>query len=90
MNTERKYKKNIRITSVMSSYYNCCCDMCFKTDYVIKVEIPHTLYHDGRRLTTKYSPLWICESCRDKLVKAISLPYPSKPQLDGDPHDSGQ
>ena len=76
MEKGRKYKKNIIIDSVMSSYCNCCCDMCFKTDYVIKVNIPHTKYHDGFRLTTKYSPLWICESCRDKLVKAISLPYP--------------
>ena len=90
MNEGRKHKKNIKIDAVMSSYYNCVCDMCFKEDYVIKVHIPHTRYYDGRRLTTKYTPMWICESCRDKLVNAISLPYPSKPQQDGEAHDSGQ
>lgn len=87
---ERIYRKNIRITSIMSSYFNCCCDLCFKTDYVIKVDIPRTKYHDGRHLTTFHKPMWICETCRDKLVKALSLPYPSKLQQDGDPHDSGQ
>lgn len=70
------YKKNVRVTAEMSRYSDCCCDMCFKTDYVVKVRIPHTKYRKDGKLGTTCSEMWMCESCRDKLVKAVSLEYP--------------
>ena len=62
----------------MSRYSNCICDMCFKTDYVIKMKLPCTRYHNNRALSTKYSETWICESCRDKLVEALKMEYPQR------------
>lgn len=68
--------EDVCVKAEMSKYNNCCCDMCFKNDYVVKVQLPYTKYHDGKKLSTKYSEIWMCESCRDKLVKALEMEYP--------------
>lgn len=77
------YKKDVRVTAEMSRYSDCCCDMCFKTDYVIKVRIPYTKYQKDGNLGTRYREMWMCESCRDKLVKAVSFEYPQEERRDG-------
>lgn len=81
MNTGRKYMEDVKVPSAMSEYSNCCCDMCFRLDHVIKLKMPSTRYHNGRTLSTLYSNIWICESCRDKLVKALDLEYPQTRKL---------
>lgn len=50
---------------------NCICDCCHGTGRVIQVQIPDTKYFNGRSLSTKYSGLWICKTCADKLVEAL-------------------
>ena len=76
MNTGRKYMENVEVTASMSEFSNCTCDMCFRLEHVIKLKMPSTQYHDCLTLSTVYSNIWICESCRDKLVKALDLEFP--------------
>lgn len=81
---------DVRVTAEMSRYSNCCCDMCFKLDYVIKVKLPCTRYHNFKALSTKYSEMWICESCRDKLVKALEKEYPQTRNEGTELHITGE
>lgn len=73
---ERPDFLEVEVESAVSSASNCLCDFCHRPDYVIKLSIPSTLYHNGYKLTTSYRQMWICESCRDKLRAAIDLEYP--------------
>lgn len=87
---KRRYMKNIFIKADISKETNCTCDMCFCGSRVIKLLLPETKFHNGKDVSTVHHQIWMCESCRDKLVKAISIPYPHDPRRDGDPHDAGQ
>ena len=51
------------------------CDMCHATSPLIEVKIPVTKFFDGRKLSTRYNKLRMCESCHDKLVSAICIPF---------------
>lgn len=64
------------VRAEMSRYGDCVCDMCFDNGYVVKVEIPYVAYDGMRDLYVRHKGLWMCESCRDKLVSAILIPYP--------------
>ena len=64
-------RKNVRFKSVPSTADNCICNACHGTGQVMKLSLPETRYFDGKHLTTKYNPYWVCRSCRDKLVKAL-------------------
>ena len=68
MTNERKESK---FPSSISQYNNCVCDACFGVSQVIKLEMPITKYHNGKKLTTNYHSYWLCRECRDKLVKAL-------------------
>ena len=68
----------VKVSSQMSAATNCLCDFCHKATRVIKLTIPRTLYHDGKKLSTKYKEMWICEGCRDMLRAAIDLEYPKE------------
>lgn len=58
----------------ISTYNNCICDACHDTDTVIKIRLPETKYHNGTKLTTKYSNYWLCIKCRNKLTYALDYP----------------
>lgn len=68
------YAIDVEVRAVASTHNHCVYDMCYALDYVVKVAIPETKYHDGKTPTTKYKPLWMCKECRDKFIKAISNP----------------
>ena len=65
-------RKESKFNSSISQYNNCMCDACFDVNQVIKLEMPITKYHNGKKLTTTYHPYWLCRECRDKLVKALA------------------
>lgn len=66
-----EYADDVEFAAALSEYDNCECNGCHNLARVYKIRYPHTLYHDGKRLTTKYYSYWLCESCAEKLRKAI-------------------
>ena len=64
-------RKNVRFKSVLSTADNCICNACHGSGQVMQLSLPETLYFDGKHLTTKHTPYWVCRSCRDNLVKAL-------------------
>ena len=70
--------KPVKVTSEIGKSTNCICDFCHATGRVLKVQIPETKFFDGYKLTTKYTPMWLCESCRDALRSAIELEFPKE------------
>lgn len=71
METADEEFKVVEFKAVASKYADCYCGCCHATGRVVKINMPRTLYHDGRRLTTRYKELWLCDSCREKLVAAL-------------------
>jgi hypothetical protein len=67
--------KSIVFKSTLSRERNCLCDMCIEGGRVIKIGIPETKFFNGKTPSTRYTETWICESCRDHLVKALSLNF---------------
>ena len=61
----------VEFRSVVGSVDNCICNACHHVGYVIKLELPETVYNNGGKLKTKYRPFWLCKNCRDKLVSAL-------------------
>lgn len=75
--------REVYVNALLSAGTNCICDMCHATGRVVKVLMPETKYHNGSTfLHTVYSNLWMCESCRDKLLAAISKPIKEEPLND--------
>ena len=68
----------VKVTSKMSQHTHCICDLCHESTRVIKLSMPETKYFNGIKLSTRYTPLWICESCRDQLRAAIDLEFPKE------------
>ena len=64
-------KLDVSFEATKSKHDNCACTCCHGIGSVLKIRMPETLYHDGRKLPTKYSNLWICDNCREKLVAAL-------------------
>lgn len=50
---------------------NAICNCCHGIGSVLQFEIPSTLFHNGKTLTTKYRTIWICPECLEKLKKAL-------------------
>jgi len=65
---------NVRFKARNSRYENCFCDGCHANGSVIKLELPRTLYYDGKHLSTQYKGYWLCQKCVDKLKKAMETP----------------
>ena len=65
-------KLNVAFPCAKSEYDNCVCDCCHGTGRVLKIQLPTTLYYDGKSLTTKYRHFWICDECREKLITALT------------------
>lgn len=57
-----------------SKHNDYICDCCHGLGYVVKFEMPITLYYDGKHLTTRYKIIWICDECRIKLIDALQNP----------------
>lgn len=70
--------KSVKVTSEIGKATNCICDFCHAMGRVIKIQIPETKFFDGYKLTTKYTSMWLCESCRDALRMAIDLEFPKE------------
>ena len=67
-------KCDVNFESRMSSNNNCFCSACHDTARVMKVVMPETLFHDGKKLSTKYREYWLCAGCRTKLSHALDWP----------------
>nr|WP_319487260.1 hypothetical protein [uncultured Caproiciproducens sp.] len=65
-------KLDVTFSGTVSKYDNCLCGCCHDAAKVLKLSIPETLYFDGKILSTKYHDLWICKSCAEKLMVALS------------------
>lgn len=74
-------KLDVAFGSEISKFDNCLCTACHATDRVMKIKMPQTLYHDGKRLTTKYYEWWLCARCRTKLSHALD--WPKEEVVDG-------
>lgn len=61
----------VRFPAEVSTANNCMCDACHNVGKVIKLELPETKYHDGKRLSTEYTNYWLCFNCREKLTNAL-------------------
>lgn len=48
------------------------CEGCHNISSATELLIPSTMYHDGRRLSTKYLSFWLCPECMAKLRKAVN------------------
>ena len=68
----KDYAENVRFSAKISPSRYCCCDGCHRCARVIKIELPSTLYHDRRNLTTQYYQRWFCRACADKLFAALA------------------
>lgn len=66
------YAENVRFTAQVSASIYCCCDGCHRCTRVIKIELPTTLYHNHRTLSTRYYQRWFCRDCADKLLAALA------------------
>lgn len=67
-----EYSDDVKFGAEVSKYTNCECNGCHNLNRVYKLTYPHTLYHDGRTLTTRYYSYWLCGDCVEKLLKAIA------------------
>ena len=66
---------DVKFEAKVSRAENCLCTACHKTDRVIKVRLPETLYHDGGfNLSTRYQDYWLCAQCRTNLAHALDWP----------------
>lgn len=61
----------VEFRSEVSKADNCICNACHHVGWVIKLEVPETMYGNGGKLRTKYRPVWLCRNCREKLVDAL-------------------
>mgnify|MGYP003288057619 CR=1 FL=1 len=69
MNHRERFCVNFR--AEISTADNCICNACHHIGWVIKLDLPETVYNNGGKLKTKYRPFWLCKNCRDKLVNAL-------------------
>jgi hypothetical protein len=67
-------KLDVTFKTRMSKYDNCICSACHDTSTVMKVSLPNTLFHDGKKLSTRYTEYWLCAKCRTKLTHALDFP----------------
>jgi hypothetical protein len=75
---EKMDKLNVSVSATLVERTHCICDMCHGTGKVISVLIPETKYRPkDKKLLLVNEPIrmWMCESCRDKLLRAISIPF---------------
>lgn len=63
------YLPDVEFRGHISDTNSCVCSGCHKTDFVLKLTVPETKYHDGKRLSTKYHEYWICDDCAGKLAR---------------------
>lgn len=64
-------KLDVKFTATESEQSNCICTCCHATDKVLKLNIPNTMYFDGKTLSTTYYGFWLCPTCRHKLIKSL-------------------
>lgn len=75
---EKLDKLNVSVSATLVEKTHCICDMCHGTGKVIAVLIPETKYRPKDKkmlLVNEPIRMWMCESCRDKLLRAISIPF---------------
>lgn len=63
------YLPDVEFRGHISDTDNCVCSGCHKMGVVLKLTVPETGYHDGKRLSTKYHEYWICDDCIEKLAR---------------------
>ncbi len=65
---------NVSFETVIGKNDNCFCSACHDVARVMKIKLPRTLYHNGVKLSTKYTEYWLCAKCRTKLSHALDWP----------------
>lgn len=65
---------DVQFKSSRSQSSNCICNACFGADFVVKLSLPETKYHNGWDLETRHTDYWLCKKCSEKLAKAIEWP----------------
>lgn len=63
------YLPDVEFRGHISDTNNCVCSGCHKMDFVLKLTVPDTGYHDGERLSTKYHEYWMCVDCVAKVAR---------------------
>lgn len=64
-------KLTVKFHSDVCDADSCVCDACHNIGRVIKLKLPITKYFGGEKLSTNYSPYWLCFNCREKLTDAL-------------------
>lgn len=70
-----EYDDDVRFPVVPSKQDNCICNACHRAGRVLKIDLPWTLYRDGKNLITRYTGYWLCEICHKKLIDAMETAY---------------
>ena len=65
------YLPDVEFRGHISDANNCVCSGCHKMDFVFKLTVPETGYHDGEHLSTKYREYWMCDDCVTKLAQCF-------------------
>lgn len=47
------------------------CEMCHKTAYITVLSYPITKNFEGGRLSQVRREIWMCDECREKVIKAL-------------------
>jgi len=76
-------KLDVTFQGTVSKYENCMCSCCHDSEKVLKLQIPETLYFDGKSLSTKYHDVWVCKSCAQKMIGELEklIPQPENKPL---------
>jgi len=76
-------KLDVTFQGTVSEYENCMCSCCHDSAKVLKLQIPETLYFDGKSLSTKYHGVWVCKSCAQKMIGELEklIPQPENKPL---------
>lgn len=66
------------ITAQRSESSACICDMCHKLDSVTQLTYTVTKFFEQSRLKQVKRSLWMCDECREKVIKALESARRSK------------
>lgn len=66
-------RKEVTFAAEMSASEHCVCDACHAEAQVLKISLPYSKYYGSDELVTRFREYWLCQSCREKLMKAVGV-----------------